>query len=200
MHSWLISAAIGIAGLAIGLGWWARYQQNLSVDERQLTRVRSQAREFVEQLTKWKKRRQLKAKLGLPFGELLDAAARYWLRAHVALSAEAWRLAPAGSSWRAVRERAVSAMDSGIARVLLLAQEALPAAAFMPPQFDKAKRVVEEMRALAKEVELLADKCNYEFESAETTADDSLRAALSEIKGLSNAHEEVERTKLFRGN
>jgi hypothetical protein len=123
---------------------------------------------------------------------MLNSAAAYWLRANVALGADSWNLLSPDSHWTSIRERAINAMDSGMARALLLAKEAqIAGTEFYSPQVESMKPVIEQMRELAKESERLSDRMAVEaLDSPQPT--EQLREALADIKRLETAERELE--------
>lgn len=192
MISWVFVAA----AIAFPLGWLARYNAATSDDEKQSGKTKRAAREFVYELHQWKHRRMLRKKLGAAMGEVLDVAAQYWLRANNALQSEAWKAHQSGETWSNFRVKALNSADVAMAKLLLLARESAAAPTdFLYPNFGAARSIAEEMRALAKETERLADKLRLQAQDGlEAGPADALRNAIAEARALHAAQEELYRT------
>ncbi|MGI8923262.1 MAG: hypothetical protein ACR2HJ_04355 [Fimbriimonadales bacterium] len=197
-NSIALGAIVFAGGLAFGLNWFLRYQKRQSESQKELNRARRQAREFLHELRKWKFLRMLEMKLTGGMGEILDAAAASWLRAHLAVNSANEDAKHRHSSLGATAENVMAAMDSGMAKLLIMAKEAQEyGSAFLSPNFDNARHVANEMRELSKETERLCDRLQIE-RSAGPTPIDELRDALAEIKHLDAAEQEVNNLRIGR--
>ena len=191
-ESRFLALLVGLTGIVFSIAWLIQHSTSVSPDDRAAAQVRRKARGFLWELRRWKHRRMLRIKLGGGIGELLDTAARYWLRAQAALTADNWAIQTAGTQWMGVKEKATSAMDTGMAKLLLLAQDAQSVDnSFLSPSFEGARQIVENMRELAKESEKLADRLRIEAADPSAPADE-LRSTLAEIRNLTEAEEELQ--------
>jgi hypothetical protein len=183
------AAAIGTLGAA---AWIGRYYGKLSDAEKELTQARKEARSFLFDLHKWKRRRWLKRCLAGGIGELLDSGAQYWHRTQAALNSDGWEVEDAAGAWASIRRRAIHAMESAMARLLIMASDAQEASvSFISPAFEPARKLVEEMREMAKQAERLADR-RRAGSVQEGGPTNELREALAEMQRLEAAESEVQ--------
>ena len=191
-ESRVLALLVGLTGLVFSIAWLIQHSASATPDDKAVLQIRRRARGFLWELRRWKHRRMLRIKLGGGIGELLDSAGRYWLRSQAALSADTWAIQTAGTQWVGVKEKATSAMDTGMAKLLLLAQDAQSVdTSFLSPSFEGARQIVENMRELAKESEKLADRLRIEAVDPLAPADE-LRSTLAEIRNLTEAELELQ--------
>ena len=194
--SWVAGLGLSAIGALFGMGWYQRYANGQTGEERELNRVRRDAREYLGHLRKWRFLRMLKSKLPGGAAELLDAGANSWLRTAAALQTIRSHSPRQSETLGMTEDTITKAMDSGMSRLILMARDGnLGNGVFLSPAFDQARKIADEMLRLSRETEKLCDRKLF-AEMEPGTPVDELRAALSEVEQLSQAEAEVRRIGL----
>jgi hypothetical protein len=194
--SWMVALGLSAMGALLGMGWFQRYTNGQNGEERELNRVRREAREYLGQLKTWRFLRMLKSRLPGGAAELLDAAANSWLRTAAALQTIRSHSPRQSETLGMTEDTITNAMDSGMSRLILMARDGqLGNGVFLAPSFDQGRKIADEMLRLSKETEKLCDRKLFAEAEPGTPVDD-LRAALSEVEQLTRAEAEVQRISL----
>lgn len=194
---WGVASLIWIPVVLIQAGvliWYFKYRPRGIREE---TRLKMKAQNVVYRLNNLRNQRRLKAEMGQGVCELLDAGARYYLEAKQAFDSQFWAKGGPETVYSAARERALSAMDLAMARLLLTCSEAAVAGVdFLSPTLHPAETLVGEMREMARESVRLAGQISAGSHATSAISGTSeLRDALADLRRVADAHEEVERSR-----
>lgn len=123
----------------------------------------------------------LRETLGEEGAKTMNEAATILLHCQATLDTPAWKAAAGSELWSSAREKSLRAMDSAMARLLMLTVSGA--------SNQERAAILEDMRAMDEEVGKAAQR-HSTVSGIPLDGSDSLRQALSELKELSSADEE----------
>jgi len=122
--------------------------------------------------------------IGQESANALNSAAYEYLRCQAALSSPAWRGLTPDSAWLATRDKVEAAMEGAMGQLMMTISQG------GTPERPEVVRLLDDMRQTADEIVKTADKLAVR-KGLTGDISDELRSALSEMRVLNAAHDEV---------
>lgn len=173
---------LGLVATGVGLRWYVRSR---SEEDRAFARLHAETRGVVWRLQTMRWRGQLR--LDEPVRERLEAGASHWLRAREAFRSPLWNAAGPDSAHVQARDNAEKAMETAMARLVLM----LGAGGYSESLAQSADGLIADMRQTADEAQQLVGQFGERTDRFVGDPSKDLRAALGELKMLTQAEREV---------
>lgn len=218
-------SGFGLAGAIVGINllawltvlglWWNDRQRNRPTTIE--GRIHAEAREAGLQMHQFLHRRRLHKVLDPVAGELLEEAARQWVRTHEALQTPFWTDPSLPAHWQAARTHALSSADQTMDEILVILRSSFrpqtkqgwhdvvedvvetfftgpkwKAPDGLPVGFQRARELADKLRSVAEEVERASSELTHEFQHSDYySSDRALDMTLGELRSIRDAEDEL---------
>lgn len=211
----LVGTIIGLNALTWGaFGWFALGEKRRRDAKLARFPLRKQANEVLEKIGESVSGRRLHREMVPSAAELMNEAARHYMRLHKLLNDPFWTSDKLAEHWQTSRQQALAAADQAMDEVLVLLSDAYRADTSpgwqrvledimsgysipdraenndLPRGFFAAEDITQKLRALAAEMERLSNRMQLESQTQVYGAN-ALDIALSEVRSLQVAETEL---------
>lgn len=185
-HPWVVAGPLVAAATVSALAGLIIARQRRQRFEAEQRREFADAGKTTWQLVVARWQGSIKATFGADRALALNEGASHVLRCHASLRSGPWKSVGEGSEYARVREKVGNAIDLSMARLVSVIGRGTDA------HEVEVRQLLADMKSLADEAVATAERLAQQ-KGATSAGPDELRQALSELRLLNEAHEEVVR-------